>query len=88
MVKHKMIDDCLAANPSDMDRKWYLLSNEQDDKHIAVLERFGRYPSRNAALGRQNTSEEEEFLKTFTGWANERITKAAEEQREADHGQN
>jgi len=33
-----------------------------------VLEQFGRYPSRNDALGRKSTPEEEEHLKKGTGW--------------------
>jgi uncharacterized protein (DUF924 family) len=32
-------------------------------KHKAVIDRFGRYPSRNAILGRVSTPEEIEFLK-------------------------
>ncbi len=32
-------------------------------KHRAVIERFGRFPHRNAILGRQSTAEEIEFLK-------------------------
>ena len=31
-------------------------------KHRAVIERFGRFPHRNAILGRQSTAEEVEFL--------------------------
>lgn len=31
-------------------------------QHKAVIDRFGRYPHRNAALGRQNTPEEEAYL--------------------------
>lgn len=31
-------------------------------KHIDVLERFGRYPHRNAALGRASTADEQAFL--------------------------
>lgn len=33
-------------------------------KHRAIIERFGRYPHRNAVLGRTSTAEETEFLKT------------------------
>jgi uncharacterized protein (DUF924 family) len=33
-------------------------------RHLDVIARFGRYPHRNAALGRQSTDEEIEFLKT------------------------
>jgi uncharacterized protein (DUF924 family) len=30
--------------------------------HLAIIERFGRFPHRNAALGRQSTPDEEKFL--------------------------
>jgi uncharacterized protein (DUF924 family) len=32
-------------------------------KHEVIVERFGRFPHRNAALGRESTPEETEFLK-------------------------
>lgn len=32
-------------------------------KHKAIIDRFGRYPHRNAILGRESTAEEIEFLK-------------------------
>ncbi|NOR73341.1 MAG: DUF924 family protein [Mariprofundaceae bacterium] len=32
-------------------------------KHKAIIDRFGRYPHRNATLGRESTPEEIEFLK-------------------------
>ena len=32
-------------------------------RHKAIIERFGRYPHRNAALGRESTPEEVEFLR-------------------------
>jgi uncharacterized protein (DUF924 family) len=39
------------------------------EKHAAVIARFGRFPSRNAALGRESTAEEVEFLKREgAGW--------------------
>lgn len=31
-------------------------------KHWAIIDRFGRYPHRNAVLGRQSTAEELAFL--------------------------
>tara|TARA_B100002049_G_C16083986_1_gene378447 strand:+ start:4639 stop:5214 length:576 start_codon:yes stop_codon:yes gene_type:complete len=34
-----------------------------EQKHRAIIERFGRYPHRNALLGRQNTADEAAFLK-------------------------
>ena len=33
-------------------------------RHKAIIDRFGRYPHRNAVLGRESTTEEIEFLKT------------------------
>lgn len=33
-------------------------------RHKAIVDRFGRYPHRNAVLGRVSTAEEVEFLKT------------------------
>ena len=33
-------------------------------RHKAIIDRFGRYPHRNAVLGRASTPEEIEFLKT------------------------
>jgi len=33
-------------------------------RHKAIIDRFGRYPHRNAVLGRASTPEENEFLKT------------------------
>ena len=36
--------------------------------HLVPIERFGRYPTRNEALGRETTPEEEEFLKSADRW--------------------
>jgi uncharacterized protein (DUF924 family) len=36
---------------------------EWAQKHQAIIERFGRFPHRNAILGRSSTAEEIEFLK-------------------------
>ena len=33
-------------------------------RHKAIIDRFGRYPHRNAILGRDNTAEESAFLQT------------------------
>ncbi len=33
------------------------------DRHLKIVERFGRFPHRNAVLGRTSTDEEVEFLK-------------------------
>ncbi|PWC38487.1 DUF924 family protein [Azospirillum sp. TSO22-1] len=36
---------------------------EWAERHLAVIERFGRFPHRNAILARESTAEEVEFLK-------------------------
>lgn len=33
-----------------------------EKKHKVIIDRFGRYPHRNAVLGRNSTTEELEFL--------------------------
>jgi uncharacterized protein (DUF924 family) len=40
---------------------------EFEYKHRATLERFGRYPYRNAALGRTSTPEEIEYMAAGNG---------------------
>ncbi|KAF9163006.1 hypothetical protein DFQ26_003039 [Actinomortierella ambigua] len=37
-------------------------------EHKKVIDRFGRYPGRNVALGRQSTEEELKFLATAPQW--------------------
>lgn len=46
-----------AADPAQAD------SEEWARKHHVIIERFGRFPHRNAVLGRPSTPEETEFLK-------------------------
>jgi uncharacterized protein (DUF924 family) len=36
--------------------------------HTTIIEKFGRYPSRNKPLQRENTPEETEFLKEHAGF--------------------
>ncbi|MCY4045004.1 MAG: DUF924 domain-containing protein [Cellvibrionales bacterium] len=45
-------------------RRKYRLDLEWEIKHQQIIERFGRYPHRNALLGRVSTKEELEFLET------------------------
>lgn len=40
---------------------------ESARKHLKVIERFGRFPSRNAVLGRESTGEERGFLEEHRG---------------------
>ena len=43
----------------------YAMGVEQAKKYRDVIARFGRFPHRNAALGRESTPEEVEFLKDW-----------------------
>jgi uncharacterized protein (DUF924 family) len=36
---------------------------EYAEQHLEIIRRFGRFPGRNRALGRQSTQEEMDFLK-------------------------
>ena len=42
--------------------KWAPGNLDFEHKHKAIIDRFGRYPHRNEALGRSSTKEELEFL--------------------------
>jgi len=58
--------DCyerLAAAVADRWRKDYASFLDYARRHRDVIERFGHFPHRNAALGRPSTPEEIEFLK-------------------------
>ncbi|ETV86068.1 hypothetical protein H257_02553 [Aphanomyces astaci] len=50
-----------AANPALNGTTAYFAKFEHD--HKAIIDRFGRYPHRNAILGRESTPEEIEFLR-------------------------
>ena len=50
-----------AALEASMDKPSDLLDYAQ--RHRAIIERFGRFPHRNAVLGRESTPEESDFLR-------------------------
>ncbi len=63
-----------SENLEDQQKAVALFSTLKDDpdsessidyayRHLEIIERFGRFPHRNKILDRQNTPEEEEFLK-------------------------
>ncbi|KAL1591329.1 hypothetical protein SLS60_012073 [Paraconiothyrium brasiliense] len=43
--------------------QWVDMGIAASKRHIQQLEMFGRYPTRNVALGRKNTEAEEEYLR-------------------------
>ncbi|KAI9022662.1 hypothetical protein DFJ74DRAFT_670396 [Hyaloraphidium curvatum] len=54
--------DAIAAEGSEALRGIYEHSARQAHGHREVIARFGRFPHRNAVLGRESTDEEEEYL--------------------------
>jgi uncharacterized protein (DUF924 family) len=55
------IREVVAAAPEAL-RFFYAMGIEQSDKYRDIVRRFGRFPHRNALLGRTSTPEEEAFL--------------------------
>ena len=55
--------DGLARTVTDALRKDYESFHDYAQRHLDIIKRFGRFPHRNAVLGRQSTPEETEFLK-------------------------
>ena len=47
----------LCADSSESDRHWAMV-------HRDIIQRFGRFPHRNAELGRESTAEETAFLRS------------------------
>ncbi|KAF7535328.1 hypothetical protein G7054_g5475 [Neopestalotiopsis clavispora] len=50
---------------TDEEHKWVDMGIAAAKRHVQQLDKFGRYPTRNAVLGRTNTEAEEEFLKNY-----------------------
>ena len=51
----------LEEAPSEL-RPFFAAARESAERHHAIIRRFGRFPHRNAALGRADTPEEAEYL--------------------------
>ena len=58
----ELLDDGPASG-----RQRFAGSLEYAERHLATIRRFGRFPARNAALGRRSTSEELAFLAEHPG---------------------
>lgn len=52
----------IAASAPPLHAKGSAMHVEQAEKYLAVVTRFGRFPHRNAVLGRRSTPEEQAFL--------------------------
>lgn len=55
--------DALAADVAPAARPAFAGYLDYARRHLEIIERFGRFPHRNAALGRETTAEEAEFLR-------------------------
>ncbi len=52
----------LAEQADPEDREMFGINLDFARRHLEIIERFGRFPHRNAILGRESTDEETEFL--------------------------
>lgn len=64
----KKLQQAIDSCGSEGEKKAISQTKDFEEKHYNVIKRFGRYPSRNEALGRESTPEESEFLKNGPGW--------------------
>lgn len=55
--------DALAAAPLAEPKAFFANTADYARRHQEVIDRFGRFPHRNAILGRVSTAEEEAYLR-------------------------
>jgi len=58
----------LQKEAADKDKKSAASYAHYAEDHCAIIEKFGRFPHRNAILSRKNTLEETDFLKKHSGY--------------------
>lgn len=58
----ELLEEATAAGAPDAEVAVFRSGLDFAEKHAVIVERFGRFPHRNAALGRASTPEEETFL--------------------------
>jgi len=58
----ELCDACLEQVPQDRMNPAFEGWKKFADQHLAIVERFGRYPHRNEVIGRTTTEEEAAFL--------------------------
>lgn len=57
----RCFENLLENSPPEL-KEWVTRSLQSAHQHCEIIERFGRFPHRNQALGRVSTPEEEQFL--------------------------
>lgn len=55
-------EDLAKAGPSESMQAFYQKLVDSEKDHRSILDKFGRYPHRNVALGRETTPEEQNFM--------------------------
>lgn len=63
----RLMDEMVAESPEHLKQGAQQFQNYAK-QHYDVVERFGRYPHRNALLGRESTPEELEYMQTHPGF--------------------
>ena len=58
---HNLVEESKIQSPQNT--AYYEYTLKYAKSHRDIIKRFGRFPHRNAGLGRRSTKEEEEFLK-------------------------
>lgn len=64
----------VAGSPKLVD--WFNYQKTFEQEHKEIIDRFGRYPHRNKANGRENTAEEDQWLAdvdNLPGWAKSQL---------------
>ena len=67
-ISRQKLQQALDEAESDTEKAVINKMLDFEEKHRAVIEQFGRYPSRNECLGRQSTDAEKEFINDGPGW--------------------
>ncbi len=63
--QHKVLQYLNIERTECPDDPWWQDAHQHAVGHLRVIERFGRFPKRNRALGRRSSPEEKEYMKDF-----------------------
>jgi uncharacterized protein (DUF924 family) len=74
-VRHTEIIERVAALSTPVFAPIIESGREQSEKYRAIIERFGRFPHRNAVLGRASTEAEQVFLRDFAAKAPPKVAR-------------
>ena len=66
-ILQMMIEEFQEKGQTDL-AKIFQLNKKWAQEHYDILQQFGRYPHRNKVLGRENTDEEDIYLRDVTSF--------------------